>query len=244
MLIRKPQYRLGYNGIHEIKEHPWLSNYNFTGLYDRKIEAPFIPKVSDNFDKKYCESPDKIGNDTMERYQKYYMHEDFENLFLNYTYVSNVPDDGSAHSPAKKYSSNLLKGKIKISNHTRTNSGNVNTKVISTGSTSYGAFSKEKNTFYRMTPNQTRSKPQQMVVSNFELQKTYMKVKDVKPIEKLPSIDVRKSAPKKNLTYSPSLNQLGKFSKHSTISANSTGSSNTSVNPAHRRSGSTNNFNY
>ena len=76
MLQRKPVNRLGYNGINEIKEHPWLKYYPWKDLYEKKLDAPFMPKSLDNFDKRYCEGPDKIGNDTLERYQKSYPTED------------------------------------------------------------------------------------------------------------------------------------------------------------------------
>ena len=43
-----------------------------TELYKKKMMSPFTPKVGDNFDKKYCEGVEKIGNETQERY-RYYM---------------------------------------------------------------------------------------------------------------------------------------------------------------------------
>jgi hypothetical protein len=86
MLQRKPVNRLGYNGMNEIKEHPWLKYYPWKDLYDKKLEAPFMPKSLDNFDKRYCEGPDKIGNDTLERYQNYYKNEALADVFLNYSF--------------------------------------------------------------------------------------------------------------------------------------------------------------
>ena len=83
MLQRKPVNRLGYNGITEIKDHPWLKYYPWRDLYEKNLEAPFVPKNNDNFDKKYCEGPDKIGNDTLERYQNYYKNESLNEIFIN-----------------------------------------------------------------------------------------------------------------------------------------------------------------
>lgn len=34
---------MGYNGIEELKNHPWLKYYNWKDLYLMKEEAPFIP---------------------------------------------------------------------------------------------------------------------------------------------------------------------------------------------------------
>ena len=86
MLQRKPVNRLGYNGITEIKDHPWLKYYPWRDLYEKNLEAPFVPKNNDNFDKKYCEGPDKIGNDTLERYQNYYKNESLNEIFINYSF--------------------------------------------------------------------------------------------------------------------------------------------------------------
>lgn len=86
MVQRKPVNRLGHNGITEIKEHPWLKYYPWRDLYEKKLEAPFAPRSQDNYDKKYCEGPDKIGNDTLERYQNYYKNEALNELFINYSF--------------------------------------------------------------------------------------------------------------------------------------------------------------
>ena len=86
MVQRKPANRLGYNGINEIKDHPWLKYYPWRDLYEKKLEAPFLPKNLDNYDKKYCEGPDKIGNDTLERYQNYYKNEALNDVFINYSF--------------------------------------------------------------------------------------------------------------------------------------------------------------
>jgi hypothetical protein len=79
---------LGYNGISEIKEHSWLKDYPWQNLIDRKIEAPFVPKNGDNFDKRYCEGIDKLEAETLERYHKYYKSQEYSSLFRNYTFFS------------------------------------------------------------------------------------------------------------------------------------------------------------
>ena len=37
--------RLGQDGPHEIKNHPWLKNYPWDKLYNKELESPFIPNV-------------------------------------------------------------------------------------------------------------------------------------------------------------------------------------------------------
>jgi hypothetical protein len=92
-LQRKPSRRLGLNGIKELKEHPWLKYYPWQSLYDKTIEAPFIPRTGDNFDKKYCEKIDKIGEDTQERYERYIRDENYKHIFRNFTYAINIPQN-------------------------------------------------------------------------------------------------------------------------------------------------------
>jgi len=106
MLQRKPQQRLGYNGINEIKEHPWLKYYPWKELYTKKLDSPFVPKSNDNFDKKYCQGPDKIGNDTLERYQNFYKKDALEDVFINYSF-DNVLISPSGNSNMKKNHANF-----------------------------------------------------------------------------------------------------------------------------------------
>lgn len=133
-LQRKPVSRLGFRGAQEVKDHPWFKFYPWQDLYDKKIESPFIPRIGDNFDKRYCESQDKLGNDTLERYQKYIRDVNFPNVFLNFTCInnedtveevevkgklySNKPTSLSSKLTNSKYNINLLKNKVKIVNST------------------------------------------------------------------------------------------------------------------------------
>ena len=50
MIQRKPQNRLGLTGYHEIKMHPWLKDFPWEDLNNKKLKAPFIPPQEDNFD--------------------------------------------------------------------------------------------------------------------------------------------------------------------------------------------------
>jgi hypothetical protein len=45
LLKRKSNYRLGKNGIYELKEHAWLKNFPWLDLYKKECIPPFIPKV-------------------------------------------------------------------------------------------------------------------------------------------------------------------------------------------------------
>ena len=52
MIQRKPQNRLGNTGAAEVKSHPWLRDFPWQDLYDKRLRAPFIPPLEDNFDQK------------------------------------------------------------------------------------------------------------------------------------------------------------------------------------------------
>ncbi len=41
--------RLGQDGPHEIKNHPWLKGYPWDKLYNKELESPFIPNVRKTF---------------------------------------------------------------------------------------------------------------------------------------------------------------------------------------------------
>ena len=45
MIQRKPHTRLGANGIEEITSHPWLADFPWDHLENKKLHAPFTPNV-------------------------------------------------------------------------------------------------------------------------------------------------------------------------------------------------------
>ena len=51
LLIKKQDKRLGANkGFEEIKVHPFFQGFDFDALLNKKLEAPFIPKLSGKLD--------------------------------------------------------------------------------------------------------------------------------------------------------------------------------------------------
>eukprot|EP00128_Syssomonas_multiformis_P003931 Colp12_sorted_trinity150504_noHs@3396 len=62
------------NGVNDIKNHPWFASLDLTGIYNRSIAAPFIPKCSgpgdmSNFDQ-YDEEEFVIAE--TDKYRKYF----------------------------------------------------------------------------------------------------------------------------------------------------------------------------
>ena len=89
LLIREPENRLGYKSINELKEHPWLKYYPWNLIKVKKLPSPFIPENKDNFDRRYCENVEKIGEETNQRYQDITDGNKIENLFNNYYFNEN-----------------------------------------------------------------------------------------------------------------------------------------------------------
>ena len=85
LLKRKEERRLGYkDGANELMNHPWLKYYPWNQLKNKTLLAPFIPEKIDNFDKRYCESIDKISEETQMRYEEIYLSSYFKNAFANF----------------------------------------------------------------------------------------------------------------------------------------------------------------
>ena len=84
LLQRRPVKRLGYSGIKELKNHPWLKDIDWDLLRKKKIRAPYIPKEGKEFfDKKYCEE-----EKTEEKYKNLINVNGYQHAFKNYTFIN------------------------------------------------------------------------------------------------------------------------------------------------------------
>ncbi len=196
MLQRKPVNRLGYNGMSEIKEHPWLKYYPWRDLYEKNLEAPFSPKPQDNFDKKYCEGPDKIGNDTLERYQNYYKNEALNDVFINYSFDNILITQENTKKTQVSSQSNLAASKKKVNtlsaslNPSNKNSINqlIKSKMKITESLYLNNKISSSVSSLKNTPNQTKN-----YSTNLNLLKTKNK----------PSISSASSLSSKHISATP-----------------------------------------
>jgi len=50
LLVKDPAKRLGHGGSKELKEHPWFDKLSWEMLLNKKIKAPFMPKLSSDID--------------------------------------------------------------------------------------------------------------------------------------------------------------------------------------------------
>ena len=127
LLIRKPENRIGYKGIKELKIHSWLKYYPWDMLYKKTLPSPFIPENKDNFDRRYCESSDVITEETKLRYEEILMDDIYKTAFNNFYY--NTDDENKRKNKDKN-------GKIKNKNNENRNSCtnkiiiNKNNKII------------------------------------------------------------------------------------------------------------------
>ena len=88
LIQRKPANRLGLRGPTEVKEHLWFKDYDWKNLYCGKLISPFQPKGTENFDYNYCNQPDKIGENTQERYYNIMNSQKYKEVFINFSYFN------------------------------------------------------------------------------------------------------------------------------------------------------------
>ena len=87
LLERKESKRLGFKeGAKELMKHHWMKYYPWDELKSKTLLAPFIPDPKDNYDKNYCESIDKISEETKSRYEEIYCSANFRKMFVNFYY--------------------------------------------------------------------------------------------------------------------------------------------------------------
>ena len=109
LLIRKDIKRLGFYNELDIQNHPWFYDINFDSIVKKELISPFLPSINhDNYDKKYCEELEKIGFETIYRYEEYKANEHYREIFLGFTFY-NV--DETKIKIYKKPSINYIKNK-------------------------------------------------------------------------------------------------------------------------------------
>ena len=149
LLQRKPNKRLGYQNISEIKENPWMEDIDWDLLSKKELEAPFLPYSNkENYDKEYCEGEEKIGEDTLERYDEYIQSEYFEGLFPNYTYV----DMDQIYDYQKTYNNANNENNINNSNNIY-NKTNYNRIITDNDNKNNNLIIKSKNSTHSSSKN-------------------------------------------------------------------------------------------
>ena len=131
LIQRKPKNRLGKDSIFELINHPWLKDFNWEELKEKKMKAHYIPKQGDNFDKKYCLKSNKLGTETLERYKEITLEPNYGKIFKKFD-CDKVPDELKVPEPKIKAadSSNNGNGVCNSSNNSTVSvSRNIKLKV-------------------------------------------------------------------------------------------------------------------
>ena len=130
LIQRKPKNRLGKNGINEVINHPWLKGFDWEELKKKNLEAFFIPKIGDNFDKKFCLKSDKISTDTYERYKQITMEPNYKFIFKDFD-CKIIPEELKMNNTKNKNGNNLNNNNNSSNNNsttliTKINKNNIN----------------------------------------------------------------------------------------------------------------------
>ena len=121
LLIRKPENRIGYKGINELKVHPWLKYYPWEMLYKKSLPSPFIPENKDNFDRRYCESSEVVTEETKLRYEEILIDDLYKKAFKDFYY--NTEEDS-------KRKNSIIENKPKNRNTNKNNTNRNSHKII------------------------------------------------------------------------------------------------------------------
>ena len=80
LIQRKPSYRLGFRGAGEVKEHPWLRDFNWDSLYIGALASPFVPPNQDNFDA-------RVAGEFKDELDQTIQLDNVQSLFEDYFYI-------------------------------------------------------------------------------------------------------------------------------------------------------------
>ena len=126
LIQRKPKNRLGKSNINEVLSHPWFMGFDWDNCSKKKLRAPYIPKYGDNFDKNYCLQSNKIGTETMERYEKIMAKEEIQIIFKEFN-CNKIPKELYGYN-YKKINENKYTTNNNVSSNMSTTSISRNNK--------------------------------------------------------------------------------------------------------------------
>ena len=150
-LIQRKQFkRLGYNGIEEIKSHPWIKDTNWKEIYLHNMKSPFIPELNKRnfyFNDKRRESQETAV--TLERYQIIELNKDYKNKFDEFYYFNKYSmkykkenKNNGFINPHKKYEADNNKDDNDRINNT--NNKHEKTKKVGKNNKRYNHYSPNK----------------------------------------------------------------------------------------------------
>ena len=126
LIQRKPKNRLGKSNINEVLSHPWFLGFDWDNCSKKKLRAPYIPKYGNNFDKNYCLQSNKIGTETMERYEKIMTKDEIQIIFKEFN-CNKIPKELYGYN-YKKINENKYTTNNNVSSNMSTTSISRNNK--------------------------------------------------------------------------------------------------------------------
>ena len=196
LLQKKPANRLGLRSSIEVKEHPWIKKYNWKDIYEKKLEAPFIPPEGDNFDSKYCLNDNKLLPDVKIKYDKILKDPHYKDAFSNFTYYGEYLEDIKIKNKGKF---NIHNGENLIVEKFINPHENIENWKNDVDNTIIDNIGKEENLFVvheeeleknEIAENKMKKKKQQTVSStNSALKKQYNKKNKNSAFEEINELD-------------------------------------------------------
>ena len=126
LIQRKPKNRLGKSNINEVLSHPWFMGFDWDNCSKKKLRAPYIPKYGDNFDKNYCLQSNKIGTETMKKYEKIMAKDEIQIIFKEFN-CNKIPKELYGYN-YKKINENKYTTNNNVSSNMSTTSISRNNK--------------------------------------------------------------------------------------------------------------------
>ena len=191
LLIINPENRLGYNGISELKFHPWLRYNDWKLIYLKKEKAPFIPPKKLICSEESVKENRKDSNS--QKYIKIKQSELYQKAFVDYQYYNKyslkcqekINKFINPHSFYDEIEKNELAFKL-IANKMNEESKKIKREDKKKRGTSVTPITAVKTTILNMQKSKTR-KISYQIGDNFEPQKVILN--PIKVSERKTSID-------------------------------------------------------
>lgn len=74
LLCKDPKKRLGFNGAHEIKQHPWFKGISWSDVIRRKLKAPFPRLLKTK--QEHLQGISRKNQKAIEKYNDYFQNID------------------------------------------------------------------------------------------------------------------------------------------------------------------------
>ena len=235
-LKRKDSRRLGFTGgVKDLKNHIWFKDYDWENLFNKSLNAPFVPPLGGNFDKKYCEAIEKHSQETLERYQEYRDKRNFAHLFEGYTYINyelaqitSGNETNTRVTTNTKYSKPIISTNPSVNNDKKNNNNNINNKKLNSNllknNESFYNTQKKNKLNDSINLNNIYKNDNINIISNNLLPFNEIKEKNIQPIQ----INDNLKEDKKNAKIKIKLGEINMGNNNDTLLSN-LGSSSTSL---------------